>query len=117
MAKKPEGKPNEEKVEEIPAEEVKKVEAKVEAKVEEANKEIKEVTGKRENIINYVPAPRTDDPDFDFKSWAKALDTKLDTLLAGHKSKEDPKPDDKTKSPEEIKKETPKVHWLDKEFI
>ncbi len=110
MAKKVEEKP-EVKAENKP-EEVKKVEEKVEEKVEAANKEIK-AEGGRQNIVNYVEKPRVEDPDFDFKAWAIAVDEKLEKLLGG-KPKEEPKVEPKIETPPEPPK---KVHWLDREII
>ncbi len=102
----PEGKPDPE------------VKEKVEAKLEKAEAKLEKVTGEKENIVNYVPKPRVDDPEFDFKSWAKALDSKLDTLLQNHKpTSESTKTESKgDKSPtEEPSKGTspPKKSWLD----
>lgn len=90
------------------------VEKKVEKKIEQVEKKVKKVGGERENIVNYdVKKPNTDDPDFDFKAWAKSIDEKLEKLITGKKDKEVEKAEDPP-TPEPEKKKLP---WYERELI
>jgi hypothetical protein len=99
--------------EEVPQKKQKVLAKKVAKKLEEAEEEIEEATGKRQNIIQYEKTPRVDDPEFDFKSWAKSLDEKIDALVAHHKTPEKPTDDE----PEEIEEPKPEPAWYDKELL
>lgn len=89
------------------------MEEKVEKEVEKQEKKILKATGERVDIMEVEPKPRPEDPDFNLKSWAKALDEKVDILIGKHKEK-----DVKSEPLTEIKKEEPKkVSIWDRELF
>ncbi len=107
MAKKPEEKTEIETPTKVEEKNVEKVEAKVEA----VEKKVEAVTGERKNIVNYVPEARTSDADFDFKSWAKSVDEKIEKLLGSHKESKVEEPKKEEPKPE------PKKAWYNRELF
>lgn len=82
---------------------------KVEQKVEKVEEKAAKVTGERENIIGPITKPNVEDPEFNFKEWALALDERIDAILGSKK--------EKTEEISTIKEEPKKTAWYDREII
>jgi hypothetical protein len=90
--------------------EITKIEEKVEEKVEKVQEKVVKATGKRQDLIGDLKDPKVDE-DFDFKTWAKSVDERLDKALGKMDSAPPPESAPPPAEP------PPKVAWYDRELI